>query len=61
MPAPVWAKSMISNYRRMYKDKYGIEAHGTDDEIWQICEAVFDDSDTVAQDNARVEAIHDLL
>ena len=58
--APVWATSMIRNYHQMYKEKYGEVSTLSDDEIWNICETVFDDTDKAKEDLARVETMREI-
>lgn len=52
---PTWAVSMVSNYKRMFKDKYGRETTLSDDVIFSVTESIFDDEDNRVQDEARVE------
>lgn len=58
--APVWAQSMIGNYRSMFKERFGNDSTLNDDEIWDICNTVFDDTDIALQDQYRVEAMMDM-
>lgn len=51
---PVWAKSMVSNYRRMFKEAYGADSGLSDDVIYTIIETVHDDADPKNAENERV-------
>lgn len=55
--APAWAASMIANFRRMYRDTYGMETKCTDDQIWHFCETINDDADPVEGDKQRLKAM----
>lgn len=57
---PVWASSMVSNFRRMFKEKYERDTTLSDDQIFTICEEVFDDSDPTNGDKMRVDAMFDM-
>jgi hypothetical protein len=54
---PVWAGSMIQNYRREFKDKYGRDTKLDDDAIWSVCNSVYDDSDNDKEVAARLEVM----
>lgn len=54
---PSWANSMILNYRSMFKKKYGYDSPINDDEVYRICNEIYVDDSTAAQDLARVEVM----
>lgn len=57
--APTWASSMIGNYRSLFKKTYSRDTTCTDDEIWDICNSVYDDRDHTIEDQQRVIAMKD--
>lgn len=59
MTIPPYAGSVIQNYRRMFREKYGRETRVSDEIIWNIFNTVFDDEDTKAQDKARLETMRE--
>ena len=52
MPIPFYAGSMIRNYRAMFLSSQQREFRGSDEQIWEICNTVYDDDGF--QDEARV-------
>lgn len=60
-PVPVWATSMVGNYRRMYREHYGTHSGATDAQIWGICNTVYDDNSIEEEDKARVESMRELI
>lgn len=59
MSVPVWARSMILNYRRFFKERYGQDSTLSDAVIWEICETIHDDSSKALEDEARVEVMRE--
>lgn len=58
-PMPLWAGSMVQNYRDQFKRKYGRDTTLSNASILEITETIFDDSDNEVQDAVRVEAMKD--
>lgn len=56
-PMPIWASSMVRNYKDQFKGRYGRETILSNDMIFNITQTVFDDDDNEAEDIARVEAM----
>jgi hypothetical protein len=54
-PCPVWARSMVANFRAMFIQKHGKPSTLSDDDIFDICETVHDDNDPPNADVMRVE------
>lgn len=52
--------SVVYNYRAMYKEKFGRESFLSDQEIWDIFNSVFDDSDNKRQDEERVQVMREM-
>lgn len=59
MAVPSYARSMLINYRAMFKTRYNTDCRLEDQTIWDILNHVYDDTSTEAQDNARVEEMKD--
>lgn len=57
MSIPSYATSMVSNYKRMYQEKYGCMCTLSDEVVWDICNTIFDDSSSTLQDEARVDVM----
>lgn len=56
-PMPIWAGSMVQNYKNQYKGRYGRETTLSNDAVFHVTETVFDDSSGDMEDEARVEAM----
>lgn len=59
MSVPSWSGSMIQNYRRMFKERYGQDSTLSDEAVWEICNTVHDDTSTELCDEARVETMRE--
>lgn len=51
---PVWATSMVLNYRAMYKSQFKKDSLLTNDEIFTIIESIHDDTDRHNEEKERV-------
>lgn len=58
MTVPSWAMCVIQNYRHMYVDTYKKVSQLSDEQIWDICITVVEDSDSRQQDEDRVKEMH---
>lgn len=54
---PIWASSMVRNYKDQFKGRYGRETTLSNDQVFHITETVFDDSSGDMEDEARVEVM----
>lgn len=54
LKTPCWAMPMIRNYRAAFKVKYGYESVLGDEQVFTICELVYNDGSIQAQDDDRL-------
>lgn len=57
MSTPSWASAMIQNYQDAYRKRFGMSTKCTPEQIWDICNTVFDDESSEMQDQARIDAM----
>lgn len=58
---PVWASSMVSNYKHMYKERYGEDYPQSNDHVFTIIENIHDDEDPPNAEKMRVEEMREEL